>query len=999
MARAQLRADQIRDVDNLTEPEHASLVHENLVTSGTLNFQDGTISGTGDVYATTFYGDGSQLSGISSQPDKLYYSGNVAVETTADGIYLYDDTSSQMGFDIISDILYISNYETNKGIYLRARDSGDTFRNMITATPEGGVTLLDTGGASLLATDSLVRVYPTQLTMNGDGNFHLLNYDGTKYIRSDQASSVIKIQSRDSGSAQTDLIVADPDGSVAIYYDGSKVMETISDGIQVNDILEPSRVTEIKQNTDIFQIINRQHNGGLQIQCEDSNGTQRPLFYGLAGGLDPKVYLYAGAGVSVFATSDNGAEGGINIIRGSAPGTSGATVSINSNSKDFFLRNNYDGALVKIQGDSTAGTQVNMMTLDPHGSWAFASRNSGDTATNTLMTLDPDGAIELYYAGTKKVETTDYGLSFGANTISGTGDIYCNDIHTAAGSVYLGNLKLSSTDGETLLVNDEELQAGTASGTGASTFLELTDTPSSYTGTTGQVPVSTGSGINFNSNWDFGTNISGTGDIYAGTYYGDGSSLTGIITSTSGVYGGGWEYSDQTGTSAGTSVELITDLPSTVVEIEIMLNGVSTNTASQPPIIQLGDAGGYETTEYVHITQFGTNYESDTDAFYPHDTANWDAADVIDSVIRLTRWDVSENLWHCQSMSVVNGESAARRGFGTKTLSSTLTSIRLTTPGGSATFDAGEARIRYRRLAMNLLQDGDSLIRVSDSGNGEIQIQGDGVQVATFTADGVVISGSVTADAFYGEVPLPTAYINGLILSNGTDSDHDINISTGKARSEDDTANIALSSTMTKQIDATWAAGSDAGGLFSGSVAADTTYHVFAIRKDDGTVDAGFDTSVTASGIPSGYTSYRRIGSVMTDSSANITGFSQFGDEFLLKTPIFNLTTNPGTSAVLETLSVPTGIQVLANIVIQFMDLTPGATALLYVVTSPDQDDIDPAGANRDGAVYTDAERNTMSRLIRTNTSGQIRTRVDQSNTDIKYGLTVHGWTDFRGKQ
>jgi hypothetical protein len=33
---------------------------------------------------------------------------------------------------------------------------------------------------------------------------------------------------------------------------------------------------------------------------------------------------------------------------------------------------------------------------------------------------------------------------------------------------------------------------------------------------------------------------------------------------------------------------------------------------------------------------------------------------------------------------------------GTMIISEALTSIRLNTPGGTATFDAGEARIRYR---------------------------------------------------------------------------------------------------------------------------------------------------------------------------------------------------------------------------------------------------------------------------------------------------------------
>ncbi len=79
MARAKIREDQIVDIDNLSEPEHDVLVHENLIASGTLNFQDGTISGTGDIYCDdlhvsdnfTYFGDdttsGSWRLGISGE--------------------------------------------------------------------------------------------------------------------------------------------------------------------------------------------------------------------------------------------------------------------------------------------------------------------------------------------------------------------------------------------------------------------------------------------------------------------------------------------------------------------------------------------------------------------------------------------------------------------------------------------------------------------------------------------------------------------------------------------------------------------------------------------------------------------------------------------------------------------------------------------------------------------------------------------------------------------
>ena len=66
MPRSRLREDQIRDADVLTEAEHDALIHENLTTSGILNFQDGTISGTGNIHADSFYGDGSNINNINA---------------------------------------------------------------------------------------------------------------------------------------------------------------------------------------------------------------------------------------------------------------------------------------------------------------------------------------------------------------------------------------------------------------------------------------------------------------------------------------------------------------------------------------------------------------------------------------------------------------------------------------------------------------------------------------------------------------------------------------------------------------------------------------------------------------------------------------------------------------------------------------------------------------------------------------------------------------------
>lgn len=119
--------------------------------------------------------------------------------------------------------------------------------------------------------------------------------------------------------------------------------------------------------------------------------------------------------------------------------------------------------------------------------------------------------------------------------------------------------------------------------------------------------------------------------------------------------------------------------------------------------------------------------------------------------------------------------------------------------------------------------------------------------------------------------------ISGLTLSVDTDTDHDIAVAVGQCIDSANEQALILGTVITKQTDAVFAEGDDAGGMFTGTVAADTWYAVHLIEKDsDGTIDVGFDTSSTAANIPAGYTRYRRIGWVLTDSSANIINFTDY---------------------------------------------------------------------------------------------------------------------------
>lgn len=243
--------------------------------------------------------------------------------------------------------------------------------------------------------------------------------------------------------------------------------------------------------------------------------------------------------------------------------------------------------------------------------------------------------------------------------------------------------------------------------------------------------------------------------------------------------------------------------------------------------------------------------------------------------------------------------------------------------------------------------------------------------------------------------------LSGMTLANnGTDATNDIDFAAGVC-ADSTGAEVITCSALTKRLDASWAAGTNQGGLDTGSIA-DTTYHCFAIKKDsDGSGDFLFSTSATSPTMPSGYTKFRRIGSIIRKSSA-ILAFSQSGDEFLLSAHQSDITANnPGTSAVLRTLTVPAGLKVQALVDIAAVDNTP-ANSTYVLVTSPDQADtaaaIDHANlamANA-GASVPSADGGRF--VIRTNTSRQIRTRHSDSTTDhYIYGSTA-GWIDTRGR-
>lgn len=129
----------------------------------------------------------------------------------------------------------------------------------------------------------------------------------------------------------------------------------------------------------------------------------------------------------------------------------------------------------------------------------------------------------------------------------------------------------------------------------------------------------------------------------------------------------------------------------------------------------------------------------------------------------------------------------------------------------------------------------------------------------------------------------PRDWLAGLTISNAADTDHDITVAVGEATNSDNDAVMKLTSAITKQADATWAVGTNAGGMASGeSLPANGRVNLWQIqRSDTGVVDFMFNNHATSGEsptLPTNYDRKRLIAKLLTNPSSNFYQVSQDPD-------------------------------------------------------------------------------------------------------------------------
>lgn len=277
--------------------------------------------------------------------------------------------------------------------------------------------------------------------------------------------------------------------------------------------------------------------------------------------------------------------------------------------------------------------------------------------------------------------------------------------------------------------------------------------------------------------------------------------------------------------------------------------------------------------------------------------------------------------------------------------------------------------------------------------------------IKTFTSSPLVPAATTASQAVnkgqLDAVVIPK-HISGLGISTAGSSTT-ISVAAGYAANSDDTVMMRLAAAINKTT-AAWAVGSGNGGLDAGSIANSTFYHVHEImRPDTGVVDVLFSLSASVPTLPANYTKFRRIGSWPTNGSGQWQSLEQDGDYFIRTGGgVLDVNaTNPGTSAVLRTLSVPQGVKVFA---LMNAGVARGASNTTgFLITDPAMLDQIPSQASAP-LTSTPADMTSSNFLgaiqitVRTNANGQVRSRLSTSVADTVMMIASLGWIDSRGR-
>jgi len=430
---------------------------------------------------------------------------------------------------------------------------------------------------------------------------------------------------------------------------------------------------------------------------------------------DQTVALTAGTGISTSGTYPNF------TVTNSAPDqtvalTGAGTTSITGTYPNFTITSNDSatGTVTSVaaltlgttgtdlgstvaNGTTTPVITLNVPTASATNRGALSAadwttfNNKGSGTVTTVSVVSANG-----FAGTVATDTTTPAITLSTNitgVLKGNGTAISA---ASAGTDYQAPITLTTTgtSGAATFIsntlNIPQYSGGGGSGTvtsvglsGGTTGLTTTGSPITTTGTItlgGTLAVASGGTGTATPSLVAGTNITSI----TGTWPNQTINASGITSGTA-----------VTSTS-GTSIDF-TSIPSSAKRITILFQSVSTNGTSTVGVrLGTGATPTYVTTGYASVGNSiaGAAVVSSTyTTLFGLGSGNQSAASIMNGHIILT--NINGNSWISTGTTSQTNIDSTHIGNGSISLGATLTAVRITTVGGTNTFDAGTINILY----------------------------------------------------------------------------------------------------------------------------------------------------------------------------------------------------------------------------------------------------------------------------------------------------------------
>ena len=393
-----------------------------------------------------------------------------------------------------------------------------------------------------------------QIFHNGDDSYIDDTGTGSLYVRSNE------FQVRKAESSEK-MITATADNSVELYYDDSKKLETLGTGVTVtgttqsSDFSVPDNGRYYAGNGNDLSLV---HDGTDSLLINDTGN----LYLRNGIGSTNQIYIQAVAGTTNATFQPDGRTITTRLETSNLTVSSASTFTGNVRlTANLDLQDN-DKILIGTGDDLKIYHDSNNSYIDDAGTGSLFVRSNEfqvrkAESSEKMITATADNSVDLWFNNSNKLQTTNVGVNVTGtiesdgvrvndnDTISAGTDqdlsIYHNGtdsyIDNNTGSIYIrsnvdgddgGNIYLQAKSGENgIIVNDDSTVALYNNGlkkfetktTGADVTGTLTTDDLDVSGTvTAGVVTSVGA-------------MTVVGDLFAGSFRGDGSLLTGIDTS------------------------------------------------------------------------------------------------------------------------------------------------------------------------------------------------------------------------------------------------------------------------------------------------------------------------------------------------------------------------------------------------------------------------------------------------------------------------------------